>query len=223
MATPTKWGSEFLVNTTTTSNQIYPSISMLADGRFVAMWTDNSLTLGDNDGDSIHGQIFNADGSKAGTEFLVNTTTAHNQGNPKVAPLANGGFVATWNSADALAQPDVVAQIFNADGSKSGAEIPVNHIAVEAQYGQDIAALAGGGFVVTFMDTSGFESNIVEQVYKADGTELGPQFYANLPSVFQKSYPSVTGLTVQAGSRIGWSVRTRKVLCLSVWLSSMTS
>ena len=33
----------------------------------------------------------------------------------------------------------------------------------------------------------------------------------------------MTGFTVHAGSRIGSSVRTRKVLCLSVWLSSMTS
>ena len=79
MATPTKWGTEFLANTTTNSTQYEPVISKLADGRFVATWTDDpSGVLGDHD-QSTHAQIFNADGSKSGTEFQVNVPTQGDQ------------------------------------------------------------------------------------------------------------------------------------------------
>ena len=73
MATPVKWGNEFLVNTNTANDQDVPAITGLADGRFVVMWEDDSHTLNDTS-DAVHGQIFNADGSKAGAEFRVNST-----------------------------------------------------------------------------------------------------------------------------------------------------
>ena len=38
MATPVKWGNEFLVNTNTANDQNVPAITGLADGRFVVMW-----------------------------------------------------------------------------------------------------------------------------------------------------------------------------------------
>ncbi len=40
MGTPVKWGREFLVNTTTQSYQAEPSITALADVRFVVAWDD---------------------------------------------------------------------------------------------------------------------------------------------------------------------------------------
>ena len=70
-----KSGTEFLVNTTTASAQFDSSVTALADDRFVVTWTDASATGGDTSGDAVRGQIFAADGSKSGPEFLVNTTT----------------------------------------------------------------------------------------------------------------------------------------------------
>ncbi|MCA0869705.1 hypothetical protein LCL97_02600 [Seohaeicola saemankumensis] len=40
-------GGEFVVNTTTTSEQVQPSVAALADGRFVIGWGDDSATGGD--------------------------------------------------------------------------------------------------------------------------------------------------------------------------------
>jgi hypothetical protein len=70
-----KAGGEFLVNTTTTGDQYGSAVTALGDGRFVVTWTDDSATGGDTSGGAVRGQIFNADGGKAGGEFLVNTTT----------------------------------------------------------------------------------------------------------------------------------------------------
>ena len=89
-------GSEFLVNTTTTIFQVEPAITALADGRFVVSWTDTSQTGGDISSYAIRAQVFNADGSLSGSEFLVNTTTTGDQSNPAITALADGRFVVSW-------------------------------------------------------------------------------------------------------------------------------
>ena len=38
MPTPLPWGDEFLVNSMTLNNQYDPTITVLADGRFVVAW-----------------------------------------------------------------------------------------------------------------------------------------------------------------------------------------
>src|SRR4051812_35145959 len=96
MTTPFKWGNEFLVNTTTTAYQFDPAITALADGRFIAAWADQSTTGDDTWGYAVRAQIFNADGSTSGAEFVVNTITTGNQSRPAITGLADGRFVATW-------------------------------------------------------------------------------------------------------------------------------
>jgi hypothetical protein len=194
MATPIKWGSEFLVNTTTSLSQFYHAITGLADGRFVAMWSDESQTLGDDDLYAVHGQIFNADGSKAGAEFLVNTTIEGAQALPAVIGLASGKFVATWVS-NHFGDSDVYAQVFNPDGSKQGGQFRVNTVTAGKQENQDIAALSGGGFAVTWTDQSGNDTDIHAQVYAANGAKVGGEILVNPPSAFDRTDPTVTGLT----------------------------
>jgi Ca2+-binding RTX toxin-like protein len=113
---------EFLVNTTTTNSQYDSSIAILADGRFVVSWTDESATGGDTSQGAIRARIFNADGTQSVPEFLVNTTTTSDQRESSIAVLADGRFVVTWrdNSAD---DGDIRSQIFDPtifDGTAAG-------------------------------------------------------------------------------------------------------
>src|SRR6185295_18182763 len=78
---------DFLVNTTTPSMQAGPHVAALTDGRFVVTWSDFSQTGGDTSGTAVRAQVFNGDGSRSGTEFLVHTTTAGNQSSDVVAAL----------------------------------------------------------------------------------------------------------------------------------------
>ena len=64
-----KIGSQFKMNTTATGGQFQPSVAQLADGRFIATWTDTSRTGGDLD-DAVRAQLFDANGNKIGGEFL---------------------------------------------------------------------------------------------------------------------------------------------------------
>ena len=64
-----KVGGEFLVNTTTEDQQNFPTVTGLSNGGFVVTWQDSN-------GLSIKAQVFDATGTKVGSEFLVNTTPA---------------------------------------------------------------------------------------------------------------------------------------------------
>src|SRR4051794_41106700 len=60
----TRFGNEFLVNTTTLDHQYTPSVAAFSDGRFVSVWTDNHPSIDDSGGGAIRGQIFDAAGGK---------------------------------------------------------------------------------------------------------------------------------------------------------------
>ena len=152
------FGAEFLVNTTTSSDQFGSSITALADGRFVISWSDGSQTGGDTSSYAIRAQVFNIDGSTSGAEFLVNTTTTGTQYESSITALADGRFVISWSDGSQTGGDTssyaIRAQVFNIDGSTSGAEFLVNTTTIGNQTGPSITALADGRFVVSWTDDS---------------------------------------------------------------------
>jgi serralysin len=145
MASPIAWGAAFPINSNIKENQFAPKIYALKDGSFVAVWTDNSETGADTDGGSIRGQFFNADGSRKGAEFLVNTTTAGSQINPDVTVLDDGRFVVAWQSGGYL-----WARGYNANGSAIGNEFKASSTGFDDHFA--LTALTNGGFAVSYWD-----------------------------------------------------------------------
>ncbi len=144
-------GNDFVVNSTTVQDQYSPSITALADGRFVMTWYSN-----DNGANyDIRARIYNADGSAAGNDFVVNSTTVQDQSRPGITALADGRFVMTWQSNDNGTNSDIRARIYNADGSASGNDFIVNSTTANNQYNPSITALADGRLVVTWDSNEG--------------------------------------------------------------------
>lgn len=180
MPTPLKFGTEFLVNSTTADYQAAPSIVSLDTGRFVAAWQDTSASGGDPSELAVRAQVFNADGSKRGPELLLNTTTLGVQVDVNLTALAGGRFVAVWTdssgSSDDPSSSAVRAQIFNEDGSKVGVEFLVPFTTLVDQHKPTITTLTDGRFVVAWQDHSAEqESNIRGQIFDADGTRNGAE------------------------------------------------
>ena len=207
------FGAEFLVNTTTADIQYQPTITALADGRFVVSWADYSATAGDTKGSAIRAQLFNADGSTFGAEFLVNTTTKAFQYDPTITALADGGFVVAWTDSSATGGDTsgsaVRAQLFSAGGAASGAEFLVNTTTISLQQKPTITALAGGGFVVAWEDSSGIGGDtaltaIKAQVFNADGSTSGPEFLVNTTTDDFQTQPTITGLA-DGGFVVAWT------------------
>jgi hypothetical protein len=203
-ANGSKFGFEFVVNTRTANGQYAPTIATLTDGRFVVAWQDNSLSMGDTTGAAVRAQIFNANGGRFGVEFVANTTTAGSQIDPTIAALADGRFVLAWaddshTGGDTSGMYAVRAQVFNADGSKSGGEFLVNTTTGNDQSEPAITGLPDGRFVVAWSDSShtGDDASfnaVRAQVFNIDGTRSGAEFLANTTTPLNQERPAIEAL-----------------------------
>ncbi|MCY1668978.1 VCBS domain-containing protein [Rhizobium sp. SL86] len=211
-----KLGTEFLVNTVTTGDQTRQGIAALQDGKFVIVWQSTSDAT-DTFGASTKGQIYNADGSKSGGEFLVNTTTAYDQMDPEVETLTNGNFVVTWYSYDGTVDTSgasIRAQIFSASGQKVGSELLINTTTAGDQIQPSVTGLANGGFVITWgssdtvLDTNG--GAIKAQIYSATGAKVGTEFLVNTYQNGTQERPVITALT-NGGFVVSWISDTDSV------------
>jgi hypothetical protein len=204
-----KVGSEILVNATSSNPRYDPRIIALSNGGFVVTWTDF-----DSQGSfasDVKAQVFASDGTKIGSEILVNTATALAQFDPQITPLSNGGFVVTWRDLSQsvggatgdTSDSAVKAQVFAPDGTKIGSEILVNTATASSQIVRQITTLQNGGFVVTWQDesqgvggatgdTSG--SAVKAQAFAADGTRIGSEILVNTATTYEQILPQIGAL-----------------------------
>ncbi len=203
-------GQDFIVNTTTTDDQTNPSITALADGRFVMTWT--SKDPGDGSQGCIRARIYNANGSPAGSDFIVNSTVTGNQQHPSITALPDGRFVVTWESFDPGdgSGSCIRARLYNADGSAAGADFVVNSTGLDTQYSPAVTALSDGRFVVTWDSYDGLEDGfgtcIRARIFGADGSGIGDDFVVNTTFEGGQLYASVTAL-VSGRFVVAWHSR----------------
>ncbi|ANV99328.1 hypothetical protein [Bradyrhizobium icense] len=155
-----------------------------------------------------------------GTEILVNTATANDQGGPQITTLSNGGFVVTWmdfswgvgGATGDASGGAIKAQVFAADGSPLGTEILVNSATVNDQQNPRITALSNGGFVVTWEDFSqgiggatGDTSSIAvkAQVFTATGVPVGSEILVNTATLHEQNHQQITSLS-NGGFVVTW-------------------
>jgi len=149
--------TQFQVNTIITSSQDQPAVAADSAGNFVVVWQSYGSGGDDSSGRSIQARLVSADGTLAGSEFQVNTSTANDQSAPAVAMSPSGAFVVVWasnhNSASGY---DIMAQRFNAAGAKVGSELLVNSAYTAGdQLEPAVAMAADGDFVVVWRSPVG--------------------------------------------------------------------
>jgi len=196
-------GTEFQINTYTTSFQRDPSVTGLSDGGFVVTWESNGQ---DDSATGVYGQRYNADGTTVGAEFQINTYTLSFQYGPSVTGLSGGGFVVTWESNGQDGDGGgIYAQRYNADGTTAGAEFQINTYTPGYQADPSVTALSDGGFVVTWVseEQDGDSGGIYAQRYNTDGTTAGAEFQINTYTASFQNDPSVTGLS-DGGFVVTW-------------------
>ncbi|MCX8508400.1 MAG: hypothetical protein ORN49_05900, partial [Rhodobacteraceae bacterium] len=99
-------GSQFLVNTPTAGNESVPVTVATQDGGFFTVWYDNA-NLPDGATMLVHGQFFNANGSKVGAQLNIGTSAVEGNTSYEMPPLAvtvlaGGKIVVTWQTDNTL-------------------------------------------------------------------------------------------------------------------------
>lgn len=152
---------------------------------------------------------------RVGGEFLVNPQFANSQIAPTVTALPGGGFVMSWqDESGTLGDGDrsIKAQLFDATGAKLGEEFLVNTETANWQTAPTITALAGGGFVIGWADTSGtqgdWDGSIKAQIFDAVGARIGGEFRVNTQTLNWQTVPSITALS-GGGFVVTWQDQSR--------------
>lgn len=186
-------GSELLVNSESAGSQFTPDVAVFADGSFVITWTSNDPTQ-DGDLSAVKARLFDAGGNPVGPEFLVNTQTVSSQESPRVTVLQDGNFVVSWSDVNGF---DTKAQVFSPDGLKVGGEFRVNIGTTAIQDSEDIVALEGGGFVVTWRTTDatadGSGYAVMARLFDSSGVG-GAEFVVSSAKTGNQNLPNVTAL-----------------------------
>ena len=207
MTTYFKDGAEFTVNSETVASplpsgftqggQIAPTVTTLADGRFIVSWTA-TIDTQDGSGSAIKAQLFSSDGEKIGVEFLVNFATLNSQSQPAVTALSGGGFVISWSTSDPTQDGSgnaVKAQVYDASGAAVAGEFLVNTQASGTQSSPELTALSSGGFVATWTSNASGDEDIKAQIFSATGATVGTEFRVNNTTTGAQSASDVTTLS----------------------------
>jgi Ca2+-binding RTX toxin-like protein len=195
-------GDEIAVNTVTEGDQLEPTITTLKSGNFVVAWAGGTF----NDYD-VRAQMFNKAGKPVGSEFVINKTTDLVQHAPVLTPLANGGFVAVWQSnADRGFGYDdsIKAQYFNAKGKPVGTELTIDEIAHPSNVAAAATTLSDGSVVITW--TNGYDNGrgqILGQHLSASGKAVGGNFVVEEYAHPNGARSSVTALS-GGGFMVAW-------------------
>ena len=204
---------EQLVNTTTLNDQSAPCIVKLASG-YVVVWQSLQPPAGYTDqhfpaGYEIYMQRYSDAGVALGGEVHVNSIAFNDQVQPTVVALADGGFLIAWASAREQAVQNfdygVYLQRFDAAGNWVGSETHVNDFYFLNQDKPSIAALSGGGWVVTW--TSDTQSpnppGVYAKIFGADGLVIGDDVRVDTSTSSLRSNSTVAGLA-DGGYLIAW-------------------
>ncbi len=183
--------------------------TQLADGRFVAVWTERSAATNSSD---IRAVVLNADGTPAGDPFTVNTTTDFPQLNPQAHALPDGGFVILWDSFGqddftfdpGLSRPwneqyGLYQQVFDASGTPQGGETLINEGVIRgSQYQAQINDLPGGGYVVTWVHHNFigetvpgdfFGQTLYHRAFDANGVPIAAPVQSQIEAEFDHAGP----------------------------------
>jgi Ca2+-binding RTX toxin-like protein len=195
-------GSETLVNSYTTNDQIVPATTALADGGWVVAWSGQEASDSDY---GIFQQRYAANGQTVGTEILVNSYTTNTQLFPDVTDLANGGWVVTWRGEGGGDDRDVFQQRYSRNGDTVGSQTLVNAYTSGFQISPTIIDLADGGWVVAWEgEGPGDSYGIFQQRYARDGVAVGGETLVNTYTTGSQGTPKVTALA-DGGWVVTWS------------------
>lgn len=198
-------GDEFQVNTETKSDQMYPSVAVAKNGRFVIAWVSEKQDKSDY---GIYAQRFNKIGIPLGSEFRVNTYTKKSQSNPDIAMDLKGNFVITWASYNQDGSyAGVYAQRYSKDGTPVESEFRVNITTKDWQFMPNCSMDRKGNFIITWSSlvfSYTPNGNVFASIYDSYGFPIYSEFQVN--TYFQGAQNSSAVATDRNGNfRVTWA------------------
>lgn len=180
-------GPDVVLASTVAGDQLHPAVAPLPDGGFAVAWEDHSQASGDTSGAAIRLRLFDGDGTPAGPDRVVDTTTTLDQTEPTIAVAASGRMLVAWEdrslSPSDASDSAIRGRRVAAGGAFADAEdFPINTTIARDQLLPRATALASGDFLVVWTDASeapGDGGNIRARQVPAAGAPAGSDVVLN--------------------------------------------
>ncbi|MFK7926319.1 MAG: hypothetical protein AB8H47_30510, partial [Bacteroidia bacterium] len=184
-------GVETKINSTTTNCQQNPAIAVDSTEAFIVVWESENT---DSDGWGIYGQRYTSGGTLDGSEFLINTTTDHDQRYPDVAMDDNGDHVVVW--MDEAYDGDgwgVYGQRFDNTNATYGGQFRLSSTSSEHQRDPKVAMTPDGqhAMVWTQMAIDGSTFGINARYYLANGAATSSEIEVVASSATFVGFPDI--------------------------------
>jgi len=163
-ATAVPLSPEFQVNANTTGQQDEPDVAALPSGEFMVVWE------GDSDAE-VEARVFASDGSPVGSQIVVDPD-GHNV---RVAAHDDGFVVVFYREFPVPSALHV--RPYDASGMPLGASVAV--ASEPSTSYPDVAATAGGRFLVVWNGSDGSFSGVVARLFDPPATPIGDPFVVN--------------------------------------------
>lgn len=194
-----KLGSETVVTTITTGDQLEPQIAALGTDRFVVLWRDDSLSPDDPSGTALRFQIYNDDGTPQNGEKLANGPTDSNQQKGKVAGDGAGNFLVVYQDLSGDLGPlfNSVAHRFDEDGDAYAGDFLLSDPLSNASqaFSGEVTGLADGSYYSVWVEFVLGSYYLCAQHVASDGSKLGGEHVVQqLPSGVNLADLKLSGL-----------------------------
>ena len=125
-----------------------------------------------------------------GAEFQVNSSTSSDQFEARTA-IGGNGSVVVWTDFTTSSDHVIRAQLFNSFQQKLGPSIVLEHIGRDDTGVQPAVAMSPqGSFVVTWTQPKGSDTDVLAQVFNANGKPFSPLIFVG-SGTFKEHDPSV--------------------------------
>ncbi|MBP8304956.1 MAG: hypothetical protein KBE04_12610 [Phycisphaerae bacterium] len=144
-------GDSVKVNSVGLRGLARPSVAVRPDGALVVAWDGDPNKASDDD---IRARVLDVNAAPLGDEFIVNTTRAGAQVNPRVAINGKGEFMVVWEgpTADPNEGAELYGQWFDANSQPVGGEVRLNEF-VPGDQGQAHVAIGDAGWSIVVWES----------------------------------------------------------------------
>ncbi|MCA9057022.1 MAG: cadherin domain-containing protein, partial [Planctomycetaceae bacterium] len=176
--------SKIQANTTTWSYQQEPDITATGDGGFVITWRSyaDEDSNGVADYYDVYAQKFDANGTKVGSEIVVDNRTGY-QYQPSVAGFDDGSFLIVYRNDNTSFSDGsgscILGQYYDASGVAVGGKFIVNTTTSGTQHDTQSLSLSGNKVLVTYRQNDGSSFGIYGKIYDSAGTVLKNEYLLN--------------------------------------------
>jgi len=198
-------GARFRVNQNRSGDQEHPQAALLANGGMAIVWQSRPKTSARH----MFARFLSSSNTWLTGDIMVNTSTKDSQINPVIAALPNGNVVIAYGSFNQVgngSMQDVYAQVFTPSGQAVSGEFLVNQFTSYNQRTPALAALASGGFVLTWVSEQQRFPNVIDiygRLYSASGAAVTSEFLINTGTTNICANPGVVSQP-GGGFIVGW-------------------